>query len=334
MLTFAPPWWLRNPHAQTVWRVMTRRQRMVALRRELVTTPDGDELVLDHLEAIPQPGTPHLILLHGLEGSSYSVYIQGLLAEAEGRGWTATAVNFRSCARDANDRRRMLPNRRPRFYHSGETTDFDFVVRLLAARHTGTPLLAFGGSLGGNALLKWLGENRGQTLITAAAAMSVPYDLGAGGRYLERGAGPLYVAHFLKTLRPKIVRVVERFPELRSVIPMARALGARTFYEFDDAATGPLHGFTGADDYYNRSSSIHFLPHIDTPVLCVSAEDDPFLPREALARARSAASDAVEFRIVPHGGHAGFVRGTAPWRCASWAEETIATWLEQQVRTA
>lgn len=326
-LSYQPPWWLRNPHWQTVWGRLTRPRQLVPMLREVLRTPDGDDLVLDHLDSDVTAEHPvRFILLHGLEGSSYSVYIQGLMQIIARHGHQATAMNFRSCARDPKNLAKMLPNKRPRLYHSGETTDFDFVVRTLAARDS-TPLVAFGASLGGNVLLKWLGEHPGESLLKAAATLSVPYDLGAGSIHLERGLGPLYVSSFLRTLKKKADYVMANFPETRELFDVERVHRARTFREFDDAANGPLHGFTGADDYYARASSIHLLHAITTPTLCLSAVDDPFLPHEALLRAQAAASPAVEFRTTPFGGHVGFIAGTYPWRCRYWAEEHVVDWL-------
>ena len=324
---FVPSWFLRGPHLQTIWGRIARPRRLVTLRREVITTPDEDDLVLDHLDAPVHDTRYRFVLLHGLEGSSYSVYIQGLLAAIARAGFAATAMNFRSCARDPGSLSRMLPNRRPRLYHSGETTDFDFLVRTLRTREPHVALLACGASLGGNVLLKWLGENPRQTDVAAAATMSVPYDLAAGADHLERGAGPFYVARFLRTLTAKARSVVERFPEKRNVVDLDATRRARTFRQFDDAATGPLHGFTGAEDYYTRSSSIRFLDRIATPVLCVSAEDDPFLPRAVLERARELASTSVQFRVTAWGGHTGFIAGALPWRCEYWAEKFIVRWL-------
>ncbi|HKR65978.1 MAG TPA: alpha/beta fold hydrolase [Thermoanaerobaculia bacterium] len=317
---FSPAWFLPGAHLQTIWGRMTRRRRMVPLRRETIETPDGDELMLDHLDA---DSRLHFILLHGLEGSSNSVYMQGVLSVIAREGHAATAINFRSCARDPRDVRRMLPNRRPRFYHSGETGDFDFVLRMLAARHPHRRLLAFGASLGGNVLLKWLGDHPGQQLITAAATLSVPYDLGAGSAHLDRDfVGRLYVARFLATLKKKVLR-----GDLAGRVDLDRVRSARSFRDFDDCATGPLHGFTGADDYYERSSSIRVLDRITTPVLAVSAEDDPFLPREVLERVKRVASPAIDFRVTRKGGHVGFIGGTRPWQPEYWAEELVVRWL-------
>lgn len=291
------------------------------LRRETLELPDGDELVLDHLDAVA--GNLHFVLLHGLEGSSQSVYMQGVLAAIARHGHSATAMNFRSCARDPKSILRMLPNRRPRFYHSGDTADLDFVVRTLAARMAEGKLVAFGASLGGNVLLKWLGEHPDQTLIAAAATLSTPYDLGAGARHLETTAvGRFYVKRFLATLKKKVAR-----GDIAGLIDVGAALRSRTFVEFDETATAPLHGFAGADDYYERSSSIHYIGRIATPTLALNAEDDPFVPHDTLVRARAAASPAIDFRTTPSGGHVGFIGGSAPWRCEYWAEELVVQWL-------
>lgn len=304
---------------------MGRSQRQVAFVREVLETPDGDELLLDHVEG--PAGSPRVLALHGLEGSSYSVYVQGFLAAAARRGWRGTALNFRSCARDPARLSRMLPNRRPRLYHSGETSDLGFVVATLASREPQTPLFAIGSSLGGNVLLKWLGENQEQRGVAAAAAISTPYDLGAGSRHLETFLGGLYVRSFLSTLRPKAFEVARRFPEAAARIDLDRVARTRTFWDFDDAATGPLHGFAGAEDYYARSSSLNFLGRIQASTLCLSAEDDPFLPAFVLARARTAASPSVTFLVTREGGHIGFVSSSGS---RYWAEELTMNWFEQR----
>jgi predicted alpha/beta-fold hydrolase len=326
--TFTPAWFLRGPHAQTIWGRLTRPRCLVNFRRETLTTPDDDEIVLDHLHAPVSGNRFRFVLMHGLEGSSNSVYMQGLLSVIARHGFAATAINFRSCARHPVHVSLSLPNRRPRFYHSGETGDFDFVVRTLRTREPEVRLLAVGASLGGNVLLKWLGEHPGQTDVAAAAAFSVPYDLSAGSRYLEIGLLPrFYVNRFLATLTEKTRWLVEHFPEMRDRVDLDAVMGAKTFRELDDSATAPIHGFRDADDYYARSSSIYFLNAVTTPTLCLNAVDDPFLPPEALERARAQASDAIEFRVTPNGGHTGFIAGSTPWRCQYWAEELVIRWL-------
>jgi predicted alpha/beta-fold hydrolase len=325
---FTPAWWLRGRHAQTTWGRLARSRRRVPLRREALIAPDGDTLFVDHLDrpAVGDaPDAPRLLLLHGLEGSSNSVYVQGLLALAARAGFRASVLNFRYCARDAGDLERCIPNQRPRLYHSGETSDLDFVARTLAARD-GRPLFAAGISLGGNALLKWLGEHPQDATVAAAATLSVPYDLAAGDRYMASFPTKLYVRSFVKTLTAKAEGLVGRFPEAAERIDLPRARRAFTFREFDDAATAPLHGFAGADDYYARSSSLAFLSRITIPTLCISALDDPFLPPEATRRAQGAASSTVRFVVTDRGGHAGFVaaRGLTP---VYWGEELVIAFL-------
>lgn len=290
-------------------------------------TPDGDELWLDH---VPGPITaPRLIVLHGLEGSSYSPYVQGLIALAQQHGWRATAFNCRSCARDPADTITWIPNRRPRLYHSGETEDFDCVVRYLRSLDD-LPMFAVGVSMGGNMLLKWLGEHPGQQAIAAAATISAPYDLAAGARHLESVLGRYYTLHFLQTLRAKLTHLVTAFPEQRARIDFERALTAQVFRVFDDAATAPLNGFRDAADFYAQCSSIEYVDKITTPTLCISAADDALIPRKILARARRRFSPAIEPLFTRNGGHVGFVDGPHPWAPRYWAEELVLEWLEHR----
>jgi len=319
--SFRPAWWISGGHFQTIWGRATRPRRRIAYEREVWETPDGDDLVLDWSNG--DPSAPILLALHGLEGSSYSVYIQGLLALAARKGWRGLAINFRSCARDPERLSRMLWNRRPRLYHSGDTTDIDFVVRTLSAREPKTPLLLFGASLGGNVAAKWLGENPGQRAVAAAAVVSVPFDLADSARHLEKGLGRFYTESFLATMRPKALEAARRFPEAAAKIDIQRTRESKTFWEFDDAANAPLHGFAGADDYYARASSLPLLAAIDTPTLCISAFDDPFVPPTCMERARASASRAIEFLGTARGGHIGFVEGAVPWRSRYWAEEKV-----------
>ncbi|HET6282036.1 MAG TPA: alpha/beta fold hydrolase [Polyangia bacterium] len=322
-------WWARGGHLQTTWGRLGRSRRLVTFRRELLTTPDDDELVLDHVDG--SAGAPRVLLLHGLEGSSYSVYAQGLAQLLARSGWNTTVLNFRSCARDPKGLSRTLPNRRPRLYHSGETTDLAFVVDTLSTRESHTPLYAIGVSLGGNVLLKWLGEVGARSRVDAAVTISVPYDLAAAARHLE-GSGRIYVGHFLKTLKVKTLDIMRRFPQAPSVarLDVTRIKRARTFFEFDDAATAPLHGFAGAQDYYRRSSSLRFLNRIEVPAMCLSSADDPFLPESAIESARIVASDEVQIVSTRWGGHAGFIAGRWPWKPLYWAEQQAVSWLAAQ----
>ena len=328
---FRPARWLPGGHLQTLWSRVLRRGPRVAMRRETWETPDGDELHLDRVDG--PPGTPVLLALHGLEGCSESLYMHGLLHLARERGWRGIALNFRSCARPAGGPpRSYLLNRGERLYHMGETSDLDWVVETLASREPGIELVLTGVSMGGNVLLKWLGE-RGASVppvVRGAATISAPYDLAAAADHLERGFGPYYVRYFLGSLKEKALDYAVRHPGVVDVEGVRRARG---FREYDDAAVAPIHGFAGAADYYARSSSLAFLGRIRVPTLLVSAADDPFLPGRVLEQARRAAASNVRCLFTAAGGHAGFVEGP-PWSARSWAEARAVEFLAGRLETA
>jgi predicted alpha/beta-fold hydrolase len=283
----------------------------VALRRERVITPDGDFVDLDWLDQPAEVGAPVLVVLHGLEGSSRSHYVVGLLAGARARGWRGVAINFRSCSGELN--------RSPRFYHSGETTDLEFVVGRLIEAEPAVGLFAVGVSLGGNVLLKWLGA-RGAGVpaaVRAAVGISVPFDLAASAAVLDRGLNKhLYTANFLKTMRTKVSRKARRYP---GFVDVKAALAARTFGEYDEVVTAPLNGFASALDYWNRSSCGPWLADIRRPTLLLNARDDPFVPPSSLPD-DATLPPCVRVEFPERGGHAGFIAGRVPWRVTSWAE--------------
>jgi predicted alpha/beta-fold hydrolase len=325
--TARPAWWARGAHLQTIWGRYGRATNVVSFEREVLTTPDGEDLFVDHLTG--PSDSPRVIVLHGLEGSSQAVYVQGLARGLAGAGMRVSVLNFRTCARDpANGR--LLTTRRPRLYHSGETGDLDFVAETFARREPRAPLLAVGFSLGGNVLLKWLGEKGARSPVEAAATISAPYDLAAASRHIDGSFARVYANYFLKSLKRKAADVLRRFPRETEHINGDRIRFAQTLHAFDDYATAPLHGFLSAKDYYRRSSSLRFLSEIEVPTLCVSAEDDPFLPVEALRAARDAASEDVRFTVTAWGGHASFATGRWPWRASYWAEERVVSWLAQR----
>jgi predicted alpha/beta-fold hydrolase len=270
--------------------------------------------------------------------SEYALHTQGLAVLVAAAGWRGTVLNFRSCARDPANIRRRLRNRRPRLYHGADTEDLDLVARTLRAREPATPLLAIGFSLGGGVLLKWLGEKAREApdtpALAAAVTISAPYDLGASARFLDRRSARFYVYNFMRRVRPKALDVLARFPAETAHVDAARIQRARTIREFDDAATAPLHGFAGADDYYARACTVPHLPDIRVPTLCISGEDDPFYPADAIGPARDAASDRVTFVVTSWGGHTGFVSGPWPWRPVYWAEEAAIEWLAAHIRGA
>jgi len=317
MTGFRPAWWCTNRHAQTVWGPLFRRARL-GFRRERVRLPDGDFVDLDWLEVAPATAAPLLLVLHGLEGSSRSHYVLGLLAGARARGWRGVALNFRSCSGELN--------RLPRFYHSGDTGDFDAIVRRLIAREPDLRLGVAGVSIGGNVLLKWLGEQgaAAPAAVVAGAAISVPYDLAACAEVLDRGFAKLvYTANFMRTMRREVARKARAYP---GFVDVAAARRARTFAAYDGVVTAPLFGFADARDYWRRASSLPYLATIARPALLINAADDPFVPAPALPKPPDL-SPHVRLVVTRRGGHVGFVQGRWPWRVSSWAERRALDFL-------
>lgn len=320
---YSSSWWLPGPHLQTLWGKLVRRQTLRPTQVERLTTPDGDFLDIQHLSA-PE-GAPLLVLLHGLEGTIRSHYIQALLAEAERRKWRAAVLIFRSCGGEINRARR--------FYHSGETTDLSLALKHLLATFPDVPVLLAGVSLGGNVILKYLGE-QGRDIsprIKGVTAISVPFDLSRSSRHINRGFSKVYQRHFIRSLRRKALVKLEHFPDL---VPRERLESARTMFEFDDTFTAPLHGFSDAEDYYAKSSSLGWLHRISVNTLLLSAVDDPFLPPQVLDEVRAVAkgNPSLHVEFTSRGGHAGFVQGPNPFRPVYYLERRAGDFLAQQLR--
>ena len=287
-------------------------------------TSDGDFVDLDWLAAPASTDAPLLLVLHGLEGSCRSHYVQGLLRLAHAEGWPAVVLNFRSCSGE--------PNRLPRFYHSGDTGDLDEVVRVLAGREPDRAIVAVGVSLGGNVLLKWLGEQEAAAApaVTAAVGISVPFDLEQCARTLDRGFQKwVYTASFMRTFKQKVrakARLHGAFVDLEAV------RRARTFAAYDRVVTAPLHGFADEIDYWRRASCGPYLARVRVPTLLLSAVDDPFVPAVALPDPGRLPPNVL-LEVTERGGHVGFVEGP-PWRVTSWAERRAVEFLRGVLRTA
>ncbi|HZZ13502.1 MAG TPA: alpha/beta fold hydrolase [Paraburkholderia sp.] len=332
-LLYRAPLWLPNRHVQTIVPSLFGRRPAVTFRRERWDTPDGDFLDLDWVvhdgvstalappaaPHVPAPDAPLFVLFHGLEGSSSSHYASTLMATARDHGWHGVVPHFRSCSGSLN----LLP----RFYHLADSNEVDWVLRRLRAAHRG-PIVVAGVSLGGNVLLRWLGESRENAaqVISAAAAISAPIDVHAGGRALSQGFGMIYTRSFLKTLKRKAEQKLAQFPGLFDGDAMR---ASRTMYEFDNVVTAPLHGFRDTDHYWSSATTRPLLPHIAVPTLVLNARNDPFLPAEVLP-SRHEVSAAVELDQPKHGGHAGFMTGPFPGRI-DWLSRRVFGYLERYV---
>lgn len=293
---FTPAAGLASPNAQTIYAALVRPTHAPLVRRERYELPDGDFVDLDTFDGAP--GAPHVMAIHGLEGSSQAGYVVAILRGAARRGWGATALNFRSCSGE--------PNRLARSYHSGEIGDSLAVMKHLQARISG-PLYAVGFSLGANVLCRLLEETGADAPVHAAAAVSTPYDLAACCARLD-GPGPfqlLYRERFLRTLKQKAREKLRRFPNAfnRKAMEAARSIRA-----FDDAVTAPLHGFRDADHYYAEASSGPRLHAIQRPTLLLSASDDPMLQSPVIPP-QAADNPNLSVVLTERGGHVGFVSG-------------------------
>lgn len=296
---YRAPWWLPGRHLQTVYPALVRRGAPPPYRRVRWELPDGDFVDVDYLDG--PPDAPLVVLFHGLEGSSRSHYAVALMHALRRRGWRGAVPHFRGCSGE--------PNRLPRAYHSGDAEEIgDLLARVAAAN--GGPVFAAGVSLGGNALLKWLGREgeAARGVVIAAAAVCAPLDLVAAGGALRRGFNRLYTREFLRTLKPRTLEKLERFPGL---FDRARLERARDFDAFDDLFTAPVHGYRDVLDYWTRASSKPDLVHIRVPTLVINPVNDPFLPARHLP-GPDAVSPQVVLEQPASGGHVGFVSGAFP----------------------
>lgn len=302
--TYCAPWWLPGGHLQTIYARSLVRNYSVAYRRERWETPDGDFIDLDWLDS-PSDGAKLMVLFHGLEGYSQSHYALSLMTVAARLGWRGVVPHFRGCSGEAN---RLL-----RSYHSGDSREIDWILRRLKAENPRTEIYVVAVSLGGNMLLKWLGEEAegARKVVERAVAVSTPLDLVAAAGVLDFGFRRiLYTSHFLKFLRPKALAKIAA----HNLAIDARGIRASmTFRQFDDLFTAPIHGFKDANDYWTRCSSKPWLSEIKSPTLIINAQNDPFLPASALPDAGEV-SDSVTLEFPRTGGHVGFVSGRFPGR--------------------
>ena len=301
--------WLRNPHAQTVVASQFRRVPRVERRVERCELPDGD--FVDIAWSGPPKG-PIAVLLHGLTGGFESRYACGTALRLHALGVRCLQLLFRGAGEE--------PNRLPRSYHSGDTGDFAWLLDELRRREPGTPLYAVGWSMGGNVLLKHLGEAGADSPLTAGIAASVPFRLRDGAVRMRAGASRIYQARLLVALKAAVRR---KFARMDCPVDLKAALAARDFFEFDDRVTAPLNGFRDAEDYYARCSSRGFLSAIRRPALIVHAKDDPFLSPEVVPEA-SELAPGVRLELSEHGGHVGFLSRGPGMRPAYWLEQRIA----------
>ncbi len=310
--TFRPAWWLKSPHLQTLWPVFFRKRPKLDLQHERVELADGDFL---DIACYPRLDSPLVLVIHGLEGSLDSHYAQTLMLALHQAGFASVFMHLRGCS--------GTPNRLASSYHSGRTAD---ITALLAhLRNTQRmPDAAVGFSLGGNLILKYLGETGAASGLQTAVAVSIPFHLQECARKLETGFSQIYGRYLTGKLKAAYRHKLKHMP---SPLPLD-INSVATIFDFDDKITAPLNGFVGAEDYYTRSSSAQYLKNIQTPTLILHALDDPFM-HPTTAPTAAMLSDRVTLELATHGGHVGFVSGRVPWQAEYWLEGRIIAWLRQ-----
>jgi predicted alpha/beta-fold hydrolase len=319
---FKAAWWLKNPHLQTLYPALFRKVVTPILHRERLMTPDNDFLDIDWCGEGNEK--PLVILLHGLTGSSQSVYIKGFQHLLLKQNFRSVALNFRGCSGESNNLARC--------YHSGETEDLQFLYKTLREREPNTKMAALGFSLGGNVLLKWLGEQGNNVSLFAVAAVSVPLVLSECATKLDAGFSRFYRANLLRELKSYIACKYAHLEKnaLHHEAQKLKILGdlskINSFWEYDERVVATLHGFKNAHDYYNRSSSRQFLKTIAMPTLIIHAIDDPFMTKEVIPKTDEL-SNFVKLEITEQGGHVGFVTGKNPFKPVYWLEQRISDYL-------
>lgn len=311
---YTPPPGFRNAHAQTIYPTLFRRVPLVTKVRERIETPDDDFLDLDWAR---HPPNRHLaVITHGLEGHSRGRYCQGMAAALKRAGYDVLAWNFRGCSGE--------PNRQLQSYHSGATGELKIVLDHVFATTGYRTIRLVGFSLGGNLVLKYLGD-QGTNLdrrIRRAVAISVPCDLARSAKRLEHRQNRIYMRRFMRSLRVKVREKAKRYPNDLDLSGLDKM---RTFAEFDDRYTAPIHGFKGAHDYWARCRCLNGLDRITIPTLLINALDDPFLTPECYPHEAAAANPCFNLETPEHGGHLGFVGFN---RCGEyWSEQRTVAFL-------
>lgn len=323
---FEPAWWLNNPHLQTVYPALLRKPPTLMRKRQRLFTEDGDFIDLDWYG---DDDRAIVILLHGLAGSSQSGYILGLQHVLKQHGFSSVAMNFRGCSGE--------PNRLARSYHSGETEDIEFVYQSLRQQFPKSALAAVGFSLGGNVLLKWLGEQGCKVKLFAAAAICVPLVLSACATRLDHGVSRLYRGYLLNELK-RYIEIKKRHlltkgwvTEAEKLIQLGDLSSVQSFWQYDDLVVARLHDFKDVNDYYRRASSRQFLPKIRVPSLLIQARDDPFMTPDVLPSVDELSS-AVELEICSNGGHVGFIEKWRGFGHCYWLEKRIPAFLGDKLK--
>ncbi len=317
--SFKPAWWMTNAHIQTIYSSLRHPLDAPVDKVERLDLPDGDFLDLAWSTAGVPENAPLIIILHGLGGGITSSYVARFMYAFKEKGWRTVLMHFRGASHE--------PNRLPRAYHSGDTADLDFLIRTLDQREPTTQKAAVGISLGGNVLLKWLGEQSAQSKIKTAVAVSVPFVLNKVASRMNEGFSRLYQTHLLNQFKPVFARKLDLLTNPPDAL--RKAAECNCFWTFDAQVTAPLNGFNNVHAYYRESSSRQYLRDIQIPTLMIHAEDDPFMTPEVLPT-ESELSDYVVMELSKKGGHVGFISGNTLGVPIYWLDQRIPEYFSEQ----
>lgn len=311
---FEPAWWLNHPHLQTIWTETMRPLVEIPVEYEKFVLRDGDTIDL----AWSQTGFENtVVLLHGLGGSVFSPYMRGMIATLNKLNFNTVTIHFRGCSKE--------PSHSAKMFHGGLTTDVIDILEGLNSRLKSRNLFAIGFSIGGNILLKYLGEQKRDTPLTAAVAISTPFLLASTQEALSLGFSRIYQYYLLIKVKYAVIR--KFMSQKDDHVDIMSIFMARNMKDFDNLFTAPMNGFRDADDYYKQASSFHYLANIEIPTLVVHAKDDPFLPADAIPKAKDL-SPHVELLLTENGGHVGFVSGDSPRHAEYWLEKVVPHFFE------
>jgi len=313
---FVPAAGLKNCHLQTLLPTLLRSRLKVDYINQALELPDGDFIDLSWTEK-PVNDKPIVIVFHGLEGSGNSPYSKGIMREIKKQGWTGLVMHFRGCSGKLN--------RLARSYHSGETGDAMTLISWLTSEYPGSPLMAIGYSLGGNMLVKLQGELGDKSPLVAAVSVCAPLELNECAIRINQGFSRFYQSHLINRLKAKVIHKRTRIDlNLPNEFNIKKI---KTFRQFDNHITAPLHGFNGVDDYYMKASSKQYIKHIKKPTLIIQALDDPFMSNKVIP-VENELSEFTRLEISQYGGHVGFVSGSV-LKPIFWLEERIIKYLSR-----
>ena len=315
---YTPPFPFKSGNLATLYPPVFRRTPETTPRPDRTETDDQDFLDMDwHASRIGQ--TRKLaIISHGMEGHSRKKYVLGMARMMTGLGYDAVCWVQRGCSKK--------PNRMPRFYHSGETGDLHAIITHCLETGKYDEIILIGFSLGGNQILKYLGEypNSIPCEVKTAVTFSVPCDLAGTERIISKPTMRIYLEYFMVGLRRKIREKARLFPD---IVDSTQLAGINALRQFDDRFTAPLNGFKNAEDYYSRSSCKQFLPGIRIPTLLVNARNDPFLSARCYPVDEAEANENIFLEMPEYGGHVGFVLNDADNEY--WSEKRVREFLNK-----